>query len=141
MNGWFIAQWIGTVGMTGVIWFVQLVHYPAYRWVDDESFPRYQKEHMRRTTWVVFPLMMMELAGALVWAWEALDDPALRIRAWTGLVLVGIIWASTALVQVPLHERLAKGRSPGAIESLIRSNWVRTVAWTLRAGLMITASI
>ena len=125
-------QTAATWAMVGVIWFVQVVHYPAYRHVGPEAFVRYQKESTRRTAWVVFPLMMTELAMACGWAWSAFEHVEGRIWAWPGLALLGMIWISTAFVQVPLYARL-EGRWDGvAIERLIRSNWLRTIPWTMR---------
>ncbi len=121
-----------TWGMVGVIWFVQLVHYPAYRWVEGSDFVRYQTEHMRRTTWVVFPLMVSELATALWWGWVTWPTGQDRVWALAGLGLIGIAWGSTALFQVPLHQKLLLKREAGTIERLVRTNWIRTVAWTLR---------
>jgi hypothetical protein len=53
------------------------------------------------------------------------------------LGLVGVVWASTFLVQVPMHERLSSGRGASAHTRLLMTNWIRTVAWTLRGGLVI----
>jgi len=49
-----------------------------------------------------------------------------------------IVWGSTALLQIPLHRRLEQGHDPVAILWLIRGNWIRTAAWTLR-GLIVLA--
>ena len=79
--------------------------------------------------------MVLELATAV---WLVLDRPAV-FPLWAvvaGVVLVGVIWASTAFVQVPLHARLAVF-DPDAQARLVATNWVRTAAWTLRAGLVL----
>jgi hypothetical protein len=136
MSVWILTQWAATLVMTGVIWFVQLVHYPAYRNVGDATFVAYQREHTRRTTWVVFPPMLVELMTAGLWAIEAWKAPELRVWAWPGVGLVALLWGSTMFWQVPLHDRLSRKRDPEVIEKLIRSNWLRTWAWTTRS-LMI----
>ena len=56
--------------------------------------------------------------------------------AWAGVALVGIAWASTAFVQVPLHGTLARGFDEDAHARLVATNWVRTVAWSGHAVLM-----
>ena len=48
------------------------------------------------------------------------------------LFLLLVIWVSTALVQVPLHERLASRFEPETHQNLVSSNWVRTLGWSLR---------
>ncbi|NIR37604.1 MAG: hypothetical protein GWN07_37935, partial [Actinobacteria bacterium] len=51
-------------------------------------------------------------------------------------VLLAVALGSTVLVQVPLHRRLAEGHDRRTAERLIATNWVRTVAWSLR-GLLL----
>jgi hypothetical protein len=96
------------------------------------DFRAYEREHARRTGWVVGPAMIVELALAL----------ALAVRggalAWTGLALLGAIWTSTAFVQVPLHRRLAAGPDEAARRRLVRTNWIRTVAWSGRTVIATT---
>jgi hypothetical protein len=51
-------------------------------------------------------------------------------------VLVLLVWASTVLVQMPLHGRLGReGHVPALVAALVRSNWPRTALWTARAVL------
>ncbi|MEM9862970.1 MAG: hypothetical protein AAF938_15350 [Myxococcota bacterium] len=117
--------------MTAVIWFVQLVHYPLFARVGDGAFNAYEAEHVTRITWIVMPLMLAELvsAGLLV-----LREPS--PWALSGAALVGVIWLSTALLQVPLHGALQSGFDADVHTRLVRSNWVRTFAWSLRFLLL-----
>lgn len=122
--------------MTGVILVVQFVHYPLFRHVGSASYVTYQAEHVRRISWIVAPLMTTELvtAGLLVWG------PPLGVPvglAWAGLGLVVFIWAATGLVLVPLHRRLGEGFDATTHRRLVRTNWLRTLAWILRAGLVL----
>jgi len=55
---------------------------------------------------------------------------------WVGLGLVGLIWVSTAVLQVPMHNRLGAGFDEPSWRFLCNSNWVRTVAWSLRSLLV-----
>jgi hypothetical protein len=50
---------------------------------------------------------------------------------------VALIWGTTGLVQVPLHAALTEGFDPAAHRRLVRTNWIRTVAWALRAALVL----
>jgi hypothetical protein len=52
--------------MTGLIWFVQAVHYPLLTSFGADS-TAYQSAHMRRTTQVVAAPMLAELNGASSW--------------------------------------------------------------------------
>lgn len=125
--------------MTGLIWFVQVVHYPQFFAVGAGVFPTYHKQHMRLTTLVVAPAMLLEAATAmalLVWR----PASAEMWMLWTGVALLGVIWISTTILQVPQHRRLAAEFCGTTCRTLCRGNWVRTIAWTARAALMFAAT-
>jgi uncharacterized membrane protein len=126
--------------LTGLIWVIQVVHYPLFSYADRATYPAFADAHARLITIVVGPAMLVELVTA---AWLVMDRPAsLSTRlAWTGLALVGVIWASTAVLQVPAHGQLASGFDTDAHAWLVRSNWIRTAAWTARSGVMGVALV
>jgi len=62
----FVAHLTATLFMTGVIWFVQIVHYPLFRLVGNSEFARYETAHTFWTTWVVAPPMLTEMATAVL---------------------------------------------------------------------------
>lgn len=124
---------VGTFGMTGLIWFVQVVHYPMLARFPVADFGETARIHCDRTGFVVAPLMLGEAAtGVLLWI-SGLRDPLFLASLW---LLLGI-WASTALIQVPLHRRLLAGWDPGAHARLTRTNWIRTVGWTARTTCLV----
>jgi len=120
-----------TLFMTGVIVFVQVVHYPLMAWVGSDGYGGYQQAHMRRTSWVVLPAMGLELGAAVGLAFTRLGTADARL-ALAGLALLVLIWLSTAALQAPLHGRLASGFDAGLHRRLVRSNWIRTLAWGVR---------
>ena len=124
-----------TVAMAGLIWFVQVVHYPLFEFAAAGDFPRFAEAHQRRTTWVVAPLMLTELATAIWLLLPASGAP--RGLAWTGFGLVLSLWLMTGLVQVPLHRRLSRGFSADVTRLLVATNWLRTGAWSARAVLAL----
>lgn len=125
-----------TLVMMGVILVVQLVHYPLFQYVGAARYDVYQAEHMRRITWIVAPAMTLEL-GTAVWLVVAPPTGVPTGVVWVGLALIVLIWASTGLVHVPIHTRLTNGFDPGAHRRLVRTNWIRTIAWGLRAVLVL----
>jgi len=120
-----------TLALFGLIWFVQVVHYPLFSLVGREHFVEYERLHQMRTTWVVAPLMSIEALTASLILVSNLTSPE-RTLAWFGWILLLLIWLSTAFLQVPLHRRLAAGYDSRTATRLVRSNWVRTIAWTVR---------
>lgn len=103
----FLAQLASTLFMTGLIWFVQIVHYPLFPSVGPRAFPRYEQLHAQRTGWVVFPPMLVELLTALAALLPRLRPAQLSCpEAITSAALVLLLWLSTALLQIPLHNTL-----------------------------------
>ncbi len=127
-----------TCYMCGVIWFVQLVHYPLFAGVERGGFIAYQREHVRRTGWVVGPAMLAEGASALALC-LMLPNALSPLVAWGGLALLAAIWLSTFLWQVPCHNALLDGFDQERHAWLVRSNWLRTALWSVRAVLALYA--
>ncbi len=125
-----------TLFMTGVIWFVQVVHYPLFDRVEAASFRRYHAEHSRATGTVVLVPMVVELASA---AWLGFRRPAGSPAwlGWLGLALAVATWAATFLLSVPAHRGLAGGFDPAIHRSLIRTNWLRSAAWTGHSAVVL----
>lgn len=125
-----------TLFMAGLIWFVQVVHYPLMARVGAEQFEDYEKHHQRLTTWVVGPAMLVEL-GSVVWL---VFYPIAGVPGWmayVGLALLVVIWLSTAMLQVPRHRELKRGFDVTVHSRLVGSNWIRTIGWSLRAVLAL----
>jgi uncharacterized membrane protein len=130
-----LTQIFATLFMVGLIWFVQIVHYPLYANVGREQFPEYEALHNRMTTWVVGPAMLVELVTAVMLLKYAPN--ASSSLAWVGLALLIVIWVSTAALSVPAHDVLTSGFSEGAYRKLVNTNWIRTVAWTARGVILM----
>ncbi len=113
----------------GLIWVVQLVHYPSFHYVDPDRFVAFHRHHTRSISFIVLPLMLVELGLGAVLVWQS----DLDWKYITALIIVGLIWASTFLIQVPDHNALGKGKDDSLIARLVKTNWIRTVLWTLKA--------
>jgi hypothetical protein len=132
-----LIQLIATALMTGIIWFVQIVHYPLFGLIPAEGFTRYEQAHTVRTGLVVAPLMILELASAS--SLPLLRTPMAFTPIYLGaLGCLAVIWASTFLIQVPLHGALEKRHDQSAINRLVTTNWIRTILWSLRLGLLVS---
>ncbi len=115
------ATWL----MVGVIWVVQLVHYPMFSMVDRARFVAFHRYHSARITFIVFPAMVIELGTALVIAYRLGS-----VLAWVGFGCAALTWLVTAGLSVPAHERLGNVFDAAAHRRLVASNWLRTVAFT-----------
>ncbi|MEL6182206.1 MAG: hypothetical protein AAFS10_24825 [Myxococcota bacterium] len=137
MQGWLLLSHAGsTLFMTGLIWVIQVVHYPLFAGVGAAQFQAYHHEHTRLITLIVGPVMLVELVSSvMLLAFKPEAVPAWLV--WLGVVLVVVAWGSTAMLQVPAHNALASGLDPKMHGFLVHSNWLRTAAWTVRGALAL----
>ncbi len=131
----FLLNIASTLYMVGVILTVQLVHYPLMNWVEPAQFREFHGAHSRQMTWVVLLPMVVELGTS---GWLALQPlPGVpKWLLWAGLTLAVLTWAATFFISVPLHGKLSGGFDSGVHQALVRTNWVRTVLWTLH-GIVV----
>ena len=131
-----VAQVVGSVGMFGVIWVMQVVHYPLMRFVSGEQFARFETAHRVRISRVVGPLMLIE--GVCVLAFLFAPPASLAWwLPWVGAGVEAVAIGTTAFVSAPLHERLNAHFDTATLDRLIATNWIRTIAWTARAAVAI----
>lgn len=138
-----VAHLVATVAMVGLIWFVQVVHYPLFPAVGRDQFVEYEDHHRNRTAYVVGPFMAVEGVTAL-WIAAFPPDGVSRIAAFAGLVLLAVIHGSTVFLQVPAHMTLAEGFDEGVARRLVRTNWIRTAGWSARgvlAAVMVVSAL
>lgn len=132
----FLINLLTTFYMLGIIWFVQIVHYPLFSFASKENFPEFAREHSRLATYVVIFPMIIELFTSLLLVFLA-KSFELKLYFFIGFLLVLIIWFSTFFLQVPQHKKLGNGFDQKAHKYLVNSNWVRTACWTLRSIICI----
>lgn len=125
-----------TWALVGLIWTVQLALYPLFSSAGrGGAFHTYHARHGRNITWVVAPLMALELVSGIVIYYSGSDDAWLRLAA----PLLLFNWFSTFFIQVPLHNRLSKGFDTAVHRRLVLTNWLRTAAWTARGFLILVS--
>lgn len=118
--------------MAGLIWNVQVVQYPLFHQVGKQEFKRYHFGHCLRIGIIVTPLLLGEAltGGWLLWAGER--RPAFLIA----LALMVMNWLSTAIFQAPIHTRLMRGYDEHLVRRVVNTNWIRTLGWTVRGGIL-----
>lgn len=124
-----------TIYMCGLIWFVQIVHYPMFSSVGKSDFQSYEHRHQLLTTWVVALPMLLELSTGILLL-RYLPPPSVVLN-WIGLAALGLVWLTTATLSVPAHKKLEAGFCAQAHRKLVVTNWIRTVGWTFRSGLVL----
>jgi hypothetical protein len=127
----FLINTFSSFFLTGLIWLVQLVHYPSFRFVGNGNFADFQMHHVHSIAKIVIPVMVAEITSSFGLAW---------IDGWLSLNAVGfygviLIWAATGLFSVPAHSTLEAGKNKEAINKLVSTNWIRTILWTTKSGI------
>lgn len=133
LNLIFLVNLASSLFMMGLIWTIQLLHYPSFQFVDENNFKDFHRFHNQKISFIVIPVMISELvtSGLLWW-----NEGYLSLNG-IGFYLVLLIWVSTFLLSVPNHAKLSKGKDDVVITALVNTNWVRTMLWTVKAGLSL----
>ena len=121
-----------SAALVALIWLVQLLIYPAFRFVDEQNWKAYHEHHTSRISWVVVPLMLAEL-GISILAFCNLSNWSNGII----LSLILMIWAITFIGAVPVHNQLRNQKDLKLITTLIRINWSRTILWSAKFLILI----
>lgn len=125
--------------MCGVIWIIQLIHYPSFKFINPVHFAEAHQRHTGLMGLIVGPVMIVELLAGL---W--LISERVNYFSVANLTIIALLWILTFFVSVPLHNKLSGGFHAGTIKDLVMTNWPRTILWSLKVGLtsywMITGS-
>ncbi|MBT8041807.1 MAG: hypothetical protein KJN98_01410 [Pontiella sp.] len=113
--------------MATLIWLVQLVIYPAFRFIEADRFIAWHHKYTQAIAYVVLPLM---IAQAACIGWLCLIRASVGNVTSAGAVLAA--WIVTFTLSVPCHHKLQQqGKDPQIINRLVRTNWLRTIAWNI----------
>ena len=122
--------------MVGLIWLIQVVHYPLFNLVGKNEFQVYHNGHSVLITPLVGTVMIIELISSILLVIIPPKNVSLTIPI-IGVTLVFIIWASTAFLQIPQHNALANAYESEAHNLLVQTNWIRTIVWSIRGLLLL----
>ena len=122
--------------MVGLIWLIQIVHYPLFKFIGNNEFQTYHIGHSVLITPLVGTVMIIELISSILLVIFPLKNVPLTFPI-IGVILVFIIWASTAFLQIPQHNALANAYELKAHNLLVQTNWIRTIAWSMRGFLLL----
>lgn len=132
-----LATLAATLVNCGMIWFLQLNHYPLYAAVGSDALQGYIAAHDRR---LLVPVVLPGAAAAVLTILLAVRGLAGtdRLSAVLLCVTVTAILVSTGLIQGPAHLALERGGAPASlIERITTTNWIRTIGWTVNAAVLL----
>lgn len=116
-----------------LIWIIQVLHYPSFKYFDRATFGEAMLFHQRRISYIVIPLMLTQLVLTIYSSFINFN-----LSTVLGLLCLLGIWLSTFMLQVPIHSKLTSyAHEP--IEKLVKSNMIRTALWTLKFCITLLA--
>lgn len=124
-----IFQVMLSSALFSLIWLVQLILYPTLSLLPESILKHVHQLHMNRISLLVIPLMSCEIILiAYRWITHLGSDAFFIMQS----ALIGMVWISTFLIQVPLHNRIESQLSlKSDCQKLTNSNWLRTILWSL----------
>ena len=140
LGGWLVefellleVNFISTSVMVGVIWVIQLLHYPSFHFINENKYIEFQHFHMQRISFIVVPVMLIELASALLLSYFFRSSLTIILLA----LLLGI-WGITFIFFTNMHQKLTNGFDPSIVDKLVKINWSRTALWSLRLIILLS---
>lgn len=123
----FSVRLLFDTGLLVLIWMVQLVVYPSFKYYDKQNLIIWHKQYAVGLAVIVIPLMFGQLiVASMQWFNTSSTETLLS------LVLVLLVWMLTFIVFVPLHKKIAEHKATASLlKILVVRNWWRTLLWTL----------
>ena len=118
--------------MVGIIWVIQLLHYPAFHFIKESDYVEFQHFHMQRISFIVVPVMILELFSAFMLVYYLRYNPLILC-----LIILLVIWLITFVFFTKLHQSLLDGYDKKIVDKLVKINWSRTILWSLRLIILI----
>ena len=129
----FISHLTLTSIMVGLIWIIQLVHYPTFHFIDKNLYSSFQKFHMNSISLIVVPVMILELATGVL----LLVGNSKNFLIIISFIILILIWAITGIFFSSAHGKLITGYNALVVDKLVSMNWIRTILWTLKMLLLL----
>jgi hypothetical protein len=135
MNKIFFLEIVANSILVGIIWTIQLINYPSFNLIGKENYQSFHRNHVKAITPLVAPLMIIELVLCLVNFYFHFYSTTTALIL---LSLIGIVWGTTFFLSIPIHEKLILDKDEQLIQKLVRTNWVRTICWSLKLIFLLS---
>ena len=125
-------HFLSTSLMVGIIWVIQLLHYPTFHFIKESDYVEFQHFHMQRISFIVVPVMIIELLSGFMLVYYFRSNLLILC-----LIILLFIWLITFVFFTKLHQSLLDGYDKKIVDKLVKINWSRTVLWSLRLIILI----
>ena len=114
--------------MLGLILVTQIVSYPLFLKVEVDNFSIFHDDYVSRISFIAVPVMLGELfISTLVYYYFN------TFLGFMILLSIILIFISTFIIQVPLHNKLNLANNRKDIIKLVNTNWIRTFLWLVKS--------
>ncbi len=114
-------------GLLVLIWMVQLMVYPSFKYYSKKELIRWHRVYVQRMSYVVIPLMFGQ---AIIALYQLYHTPTLYTVG--SVVLIVLTWVLTFTLFVPRHNAISRENfDKNTLSELASYNWARTVLWNL----------
>lgn len=120
-----------SVLMTGIVSFIQFVQYPLLNHISSFDFTCYFKKYISRITWIIYPVMIIEI-GFASWLSFLPLQPKLQIPILISYILLALITLNTFLIQTPLIQKLQLSFDKNILSKILLYNRIRFFSCLLR---------
>jgi len=127
---------LSTILIAGILWFVQLVHYPLFNEIPAKNFINYGYYHSRKVSGIIKPLFIVDfttLILLLILLGSNLSTNLMIVNVTIFIITIVL----TQIIFIPIHQKLSKSPNSQTISQLIRLNWIRTLIWSLKVVFML----
>ena len=122
-----IARIIIDFGLVVLIWMVQLLIYPSFKFYKENNLYVWHKKYTKLMAIIVLPLMASQLILSLFTLIKTVS-----ISLILHFALVCLIWISTVFIFVPLHNRISnKMTTNNTLVDLLILNWLRVITLSI----------
>jgi len=125
-------HFLSTSLMVGIIWVIQLLHYPTFHFIKESDYVEFQHFHMQRISFIVVPVMIIELLSGFMLVYYIRSNLLILC-----LIILLVIWLITFVFFTKLHQSLLGGYDKIIVDKLVQINWSRTILWSLRLIILI----
>lgn len=114
-------------GLLVLIWMVQLIIYPSFKYYSKNNLIRWHHIYVQRISYVVIPLMFGQTLISIYQLYEVCS-----IYTAGSVVLILLVWILTFSLFVPRHNAISKNLfDETTLSELVSYNWSRTLLWSM----------
>ena len=128
MKNLLLLNFFITSFMFGLILTTQIVNYPLFLKVKSKNFANYHSFYVDRISFIVIPVMLIEFFLSILLI--SINSSYLIIF---NFVLILLIFLTTYLIQVPIHNNIKLESNKLLLNRLINTNWIRTIFWFFKS--------